>query len=236
MTLGTGDHSRTVAGAWRRLRRTSPVSDAPQPCGPASLAASITVQPSHDVCALVHAPRHSDCGRLDLCHVSDARLVIARSHDRELSVVCCAGIERSWRACWTAVRLGALREGKFGAANGSVRAAASPRWRCSAFVSNIFRTGRDINVWSSQSCSPRPAFTRVRTCIQMKQGFVFQWWKNLRCEERRASGAATGFVELEFATTCRKGKHKYRGQVDGYSYPPAGAGVAQSAREFEARC
>lgn len=140
------------------------------------------------------------------------------------------------RACWTAVRLGALSESRFGAVSGPARAAASPRWRCSAFVSNIFRTGRDVNVWSFQSCSPQPAFTRVRTCIQMKQGFVFQWRKNLRCEERRASGAATGFVELEFATGCRAGTHKYRGQVDGYSYPPAGAGVAGSVRELKTSC
>lgn len=91
-------------------------------------------------------------------------------------------------------------------------------------------------MWSFQSCSARPVFTRIRTCIQMKQGFVFQWWKNLRCEEKRGSGAGTGFLELEFATGCRAGTHKYRGQVDGYSYPPAGAGVAASVREFKTSC
>lgn len=139
------------------------------------------------------------------------------------------------RACWLAVRVGALSESKVSPAS-TARAAASPRWRCSAFVSNIFRTGRDLNVWSFQGCAPKPAFTRVRVCIQMKQGFVLQWWKNLRCEERRVSGAKTGFVELEFATVCRGGKHKYRGQVDAYSYPPAGGGLALSARQFETRC
>jgi hypothetical protein len=140
------------------------------------------------------------------------------------------------RACWLSVRVGALSESKITPASGPARAAASPRWRCSAFVSNIFRTGRDVNVWSFQGCTPKPAYTRVRVCIQMKQGFIFHWWKNLRCEERRASRAATGFVELEFATRCRGGKHKYRGQVDGYSYPPAGGGIAHSVREFQTSC
>lgn len=76
------------------------------------------------------------------------------------------------RACWLAIRVGSLSESKITPARGPARAAASPRWRCSAFVSNIFRTGRDVNVWSFQGCAPKPAYTRVRVCIQMKQGYL----------------------------------------------------------------
>ncbi len=46
------------------------------------------------------------------------------------------------------------------------------------FVLNIVRTGRDVNVWSFQGCAPN-AYLVVRVCIQMKQGFIFHWWKNL---------------------------------------------------------
>ncbi len=130
----------------------------------------------------------------------------------------------------------ALRETSFGGRVSQAQAAASAVWRCSAFVSNVFRTGRDVNVWSFQSCSPQPAYTRVMTCIQIKQGVIFTYWKNVRCESRIRSGAATGFVELEFGAECRAGTHKYRGLINGYSYPPAGTGSARSVKELKAKC
>ena len=43
------------------------------------------------------------------------------------------------------------------------------------------------------------------TCVQIKQGFIFTYWKNVHCERRIRSGAATGFVELEFDSECRGG-------------------------------
>lgn len=73
-------------------------------------------------------------------------------------------------ACALAIRAQLLNETRFAQSPARARAASSRRWRCSAFVSNIFRTGRDVNVWSFQSCAPRPAYTSVVTCIQMKQG------------------------------------------------------------------
>jgi hypothetical protein len=135
-----------------------------------------------------------------------------------------------------AIAKGALHETSFGSEASVPRAAASTVWRCSAFVSNIFRTGRDLNVWSFQSCSPRPAYTRLMTCIQIKLGFIFTYWKNLHCEWTIRSAEETRFVEIEFGSDCRGGSHKYRGLVDGYSYPPAGTGVALSVKELTTKC
>jgi hypothetical protein len=109
-------------------------------------------------------------------------------------------------------------------------------WRCSAFVSNVFRTGRDLNVWSFQSCSPQPAYTSVTTCIQIKQGFIFTYWKNLHCQRATRSAAATDFLEVVFGAGCTGGTHKYRGRIDGYSFPPAGEGSAASVQELKTTC
>jgi hypothetical protein len=140
------------------------------------------------------------------------------------------------RLCALALTRGALHETSFGGPGSTARAAASTVWRCSAFVSNVFRTGRDLNVWSFQSCRPQPGYTRVMTCIQIKQGLILTYWKNLHCERAIRSGAATDFVELEFGTACTAGTHKYRATVTGYSFPPAGTGTAGSVKELKTKC
>jgi hypothetical protein len=72
--------------------------------------------------------------------------------------------------------------------------------------------------------------------VALKQGFIFTYWKNLHCERATRSGAATDFVEIEFAAGCNAGTHKYRGMIDGYSFPPAGAGIAVSSQELKTKC
>jgi hypothetical protein len=93
------------------------------------------------------------------------------------------------RACWVAVRVGACRNAR---PRQRVVRRALPSHHGGAvplrFEHRSHRARRQCVVFSGLRPERLP---RVRVCIQMKQGFIFHWWKNLRCEERRASGADT---------------------------------------------